>query len=237
MKLAKSGALDDSIIIGRQKISRMLNLNKGSGNLLGDIEELSKETGFGVRETPISVIQSTKIVNPGYSTGKPEYTNNCFSAVTADVVNRINNGKGLMCQAREATVDEIKNGGMTFNNVAKVWKNSSIDDIAISKDALKDTESIKNNLSDKIKNYCKSDSGIGLIRIKSAITSSSGHFLKFEIKNGEVFLSDSQSGTMTKVDRYLNAIATGKLSRGIEILNCDGLEIDPRALTQIVKSL
>lgn len=234
-RLAKSGKIENITIIGRQKINRLLNKNYGGGDLLGDIQEVAKETGFKVREKPISILDSTKSVNPGYSTGKPEYTNNCFSCVTADCMNRLNDGKGLMVQAREATPDEISKRGNTFNYVANAWKDSSIEDIVVSKS---DTaEGIRNSLEEKIRAKCKTENGLGIIRLKNPKDSKIGHYLKFELKNGEVYLSDSQSGTMKKVDLYLNAIANGKISRGIEFMQCDGLEINPEIAKQIVKGL
>lgn len=236
-KLAKSGLLDDAVILGRQKATRLLNMNKASGEILGDIQQISKETGFEVRDTPISIIESTKIVNPGYATQKPEFKNNCFSAVTADLLNRSNNGMGLKVQARPATPNEISNGGLSFNEVAKCWKNSSIDDKIIKKDSLKTVDSIKENLSSQIKSYSKNEDGFGMIRVKLAKDSGIGHYIKWEIKNGEVYYSDSLSGSMTKADQYFGNMITGRLSRGIEIMEADGLEIEPSQAVKIVRSL
>lgn len=236
-KLAKSGKLDDAVILGRQKATRLLNMNKASGEILGNINQVAKDTGFEVRDTPISIIESTKIVNPGYQTQKPEFLNNCFSAVTADLFNRSNNGMGLKVQARPATSIEIEKGGLSFNEVAKCWKNSSIDDKIIKKDSLKTVDSIKEDLSSQIKSYSKNEDGFGMIRVKLAKDSGIGHYIKWEIKNGEVYYSDSLSGSMTKADQYFGNMITGRLSRGIEIMEADGLEIEPSQAVKIVRSL
>lgn len=236
-KLHQSGKVEDMMILGRQKVTRLLNQNKGSGSLLGDIDEVSKATGFKVRETLISIEESSKVVNPGYKTGQKEYTENCFSAATADVINRLNDGKGLKVQARAATKDEIDYGGKSFNEVANVWKNTSIDDIIVKKESLKSVNEIKDNLTNQIKAYCKSETGIGIIRLRGVKNASQGHYIKFEISNGSVILSDSQSGTQSKVDRYLVSMLKGVYSRGVEILNVDGLELNPEQMKKFVNSL
>jgi hypothetical protein len=222
-------------IIGKQQVTRLLNRNKGSGNLLGDIGKLSSETGFSINTTPVSVIQSTKKVNPGYLSGAVEYKNNCFSATTADVLNRLNDGRGLNCIARPATTEELRRGGMSFNDLAKTFKNSSIDDIVVSKSSMATGASVKENLCNSIKSFSKTENGVGIIRVKSAQNSASGHFIKWEIKNGDVFLSDSLSGTIG-ADAYMNRIASGHISRGIEIMQCDTCEIDPAYLKKIVSA-
>ncbi len=185
---------------------------------------------------PLSIAESTAKVNPGYVTGDAEFRNNCFSAVTADLVNRANLGNGLNVVARPATVDEIKNGGMPFNKLLKTFKDSSIDDIIIKKDAAL-SGNAKETLSESILKKCGNSDGFGIIRIHIESDSRLGHFIKWEIADGKVIYSDSLSGSIERADKYLSKIGIHEgISRGIEFARIDGLEIDPQILMTIVKN-
>lgn len=231
-KLGASDKLGDLGLKGAAAVDRILKRNKGAGDFLNDINDLSIATGIDLNSKVLSIKEATAKVNPGYSSGSLGRTRNCFSAVTADLANRANNGKGLNAFAREATEAEIKAGGIPFNKLLKPYEGSSIDDIIIPRTSLNEA---KQNLAKQIIDKTGGSDGFGVIRIKKAGSDTSiGHYMKWEISNGECIFSDSLSGTTEKADRYLNAIASGQISRSIEFSRVDGLAVNPFELRELL---
>ena len=229
-KLGANDKLGDLGLKGAAAVDRVLKRNKGAGDFLNDINDLSISTGFDINKSPLSIAEATAKVNPGFKTGEPGCRNNCFSAVTADLCNRANNGKGLNVVARAATADEPR--GISFDKMLKPYLDSSIDDIIIKKDDV--GGNAKNALAKQIIDKCGGNDGYGIIRIKRSDNGSIGHYMKWEIQNGECIFSDSLSGSIQGADRYLAAIG-GQISRSIEFSRVDGLAVNPIELKKLVQ--
>ena len=208
----------------------MLRLNKGSGDFLNNIDDLSIATGFKKNKSPISIVSSTAKVNPGYKTGSAEYRNNCFSAVSADLLNRAGMGSGLDVVARPATASEIKSGGMSFNKLLDNWSGASIDDIIVGKANLGNA---KESLANSIVSKCDGKDGFGIIRVSKNGNSAIGHYIKWEVTDGKCVFSDSLSGTIEGADKYFNAMG-GQISRSVEFSRVDGLALNPFTIKDIV---
>lgn len=230
-KLGSLDKLGDIGLKGSTKVDQLLKLNKGGADFLNNIDDLAISTGLDKNSKMISIVESCKKVNPGFATGSPEYKNNCFSAVTADLLNRANNGKGLNVVARAATEKEILNHGISFDDLTKPYSGVSIDDIILPKDKL---SSAKDLMAQSLIEKC-GNNGFGAIRVRLSSNSSIGHFIKFEIKDGECIFSDSLSGTIG-ADKYFRAMSTGQIARQIEYANVNGLMINPFEISKLVKS-
>lgn len=231
-KLGQSDKLGDVGLKGSAAIDKLLKRNKGAGDFLNNINDLSISTGFGINSKVLSIGESTAKVNPGYKTGQMEYRNNCFSSVVADIMNRANNGKGLDVVARPASDQELKRGGLSFSDILKPFAGSSVDDIIIKKDNI---QNAKSSLSNSIKSICNGEDSYGIIRVKSATNSAQGHYIKWEVSNGECIFSDSLSGSVERADAYLSAIGSGRISRQLEFSRVDGLMVNPNELQNLVK--
>lgn len=231
-KLGQHDKLGNLGLKGVSAIDRVLSRNRGAGDFLNNIDDLSIASGFSKNNSIISMVDSCKKVNPGYATGKPEFRNNCFSSVIADIMNRANNGKGLDVVARAATREELLRGGRSFNEVLKPWPDSSIDDIIIPKQSL---SKAKEALADQILEKAGNGNNFGIIRVKSIKDSKIGHYIKWEIKDGQCVFSDSMSGTIG-ADKYFQAIADGRIVRSVEFAKVGGLMTDPFALKEFILS-
>ena len=228
-KLGQLDKLGDVGLKGAAAVDRLLKVNKGGADFLNNIDDLAISSGLTQNSKMISIVESCKKVNQGFATNKPEFTNNCFSAVTADLLNRANNGKGLNVVARAATEKEILNHGISFNDLTKPFSGASIDDIIIPKDKIINA---KDTMAQSLIERCGNNS-FGAIRVRLATNSSIGHFIKFEIKDGECIFSDSLSGTIG-ADKYFNAINSGRIARQIEFVNVNGLMINPFEISKLV---
>lgn len=223
--------LGDIGLKGAAFVDRVIGKNKAAGDFLNNIDDLAIASGFTKNKSVLSIADATKKVNPNYLTGKQEYRSNCFSCVTADLLNRANNGAGLDVIARPATAQEVARGGMTFNKLLDNWQGSSIDDIIIPKANI---GSAKSSLAKSILDKCDGKDSFGMIRVKSQSNSAVGHYIKWEIKDGECVFSDSLSGTIG-ADKYFNAVGNN-ISRSIEFARVDGLAVNPFSIKDIVSS-
>lgn len=229
-KLGSMDKLGNIGLKGSAKIDKLLKLNRGGADFLNNIDDLAISTGFDKNSKMISIVESCKKVNPGYATGAIEYRNNCFSAVTADLLNRANDGKGLNVVARAATQKEIANHGISFNDLTKPFSGSNIDDIILPKDKL---SSAKDLMAQSLVDKCGNNS-FGAIRVRLP-DNSAGHFIKFEIKDGECIFSDSLSGTIG-ADKYFRAMSTGQIARQIEYSKLSDLMINPFEVSKLVSN-
>lgn len=235
-RLGAADKLGNIGLKGSAAVDRILGRNKGAGNFLNDIDDLSIATGIDKNNKIVSIVESCKKVNPNYKPGGPmEYRGNCFSAVTADIMNRANNGKGLNAVARPATAEELKAGGLSFNKLLKPFDGSEIDDLVIDKAKI---GSAKNEAARLIMAKCKEQEGAtGILRFKQQPTGmfkpQNGHYIKFEIKDGDVIFSDSLSGTIG-ADPYFDAIAKGKVIRSLEFARVDGTMVNPFELKKLL---
>lgn len=229
-KLGSSDKLGDIGLKGSAAVDRILKRNRGAGDFINSVEDLSISTGFGINSKSLSIAESCKKVNPGYASGNMEYRANCFSAVTADILNRTNKGTGLDVVARPATSDELHKNGMSFVDLLKPYDGSITEDLIIKKDKIVDA---KNSVASEIVQKCNGENGFGIIRLRGKEDSSVGHYIKWEIENGECIFSDSLSGTIG-ADRYFQAISSGKVSRGLEYARIDGLAINPSEIKKLV---
>lgn len=196
---------------------------RGSGGFLNDIDTLSEETGFPKNDSYIDITESTQKVNQNH------YKDNCFSSVTADILNRAYDGYGLDVVSRPQTIIEKALGGATLINMASPYKNSSIDEITVPKNSLAHAkENIANQI---ISTY--GDDALGFIRFYRINNRTRGHYIKYEVQNGTCIFSDSMEGTIG-ADEYFDAMNNNIVSRKIDISNVSNLEIDPNIIKKFV---
>lgn len=241
-RLAKSGKLNELAAIGKTRVDGMLGKKAGSAgddSIISDkIRQLSSETGFKLHSSMPSIEESCRRANPDYDRDDLKYRNNCGKAVVADILNNM----GLNVKAKG--MYNFEKDGMTFFDVLRPFKGSTIEEHIISKSALVSAEACKNDLSNKLLSYCGGkEKAMGILRAEVIIPENmrnkirtTGHFMKWQIENGKVVFSNSQVGN-TDIDNWFIGMANEKVNRLIEFSRLDGLNIDDLLIEQFVENI
>ena len=233
-RLYKSGKLDSLINVGNKKVDSIFNDKAGSDfrsmkwEPSDKAKTISQKTGLKLKKTASSIEQSCKEANPDYDSTNKAYVNNCGKSVISDILNTI----GLDVKAKGMSSDE--QGGLNWFDILRPFKGSFVEDHTIPKSEMSSGQSCKESVSKRILEYCNNEDSIGIFRI-GYVGRETGHYMKWQVKNGKVIYSNSQTGKMD-VDKYFDGMAAKKIRRAVEFARVDNCEIDDGLLEHFVKN-
>ena len=177
---------------------------------------VDKKTGFHLKTTKLDEYEDMKRVNPEFANWDTNTKNNCvMCSLTYDMrrrgydVTAETSLKGVNSMAvTEEVYKNSKNKIKTFHEI------KSINDLVVSKSY---SDTLKSEAYNELKK--QPDGSRGLFSV-GWNNSSSGHCMNYEVKNGEVYIIDSQANKKYPYDKFVDDVNT------IDICRIDNLKVD-----------